>query len=58
MKTLKLIIKIAAITAAICAVVFAVVYFKEDIKRFCAGLRDKMKRVCPFCREETDFDDM
>jgi hypothetical protein len=58
MKTFKLIIKIAAITAVICGVIFAVIYFREDLKRLCAKLRDKMKRQCPFCREDSDFDDI
>jgi hypothetical protein len=63
MKTFKLIIKIAVITAAVCGLVFTVIYFREEITGFfnnlCIKLRDRLGSIksCSCCREDSDYDD-
>ncbi len=64
MKTFKLIIKIAFITAAVCGLVFTVIYFREEISVFlrdlCKKLTDMLGSIksCSCRREDSDYDDI
>ena len=58
MKSLKLILKIAAFIAVVCGIVFTIIYFKDEIADFCSKLKGKVGKCCPFCSEDNDFDDI
>ncbi len=58
MKTFKSVLKIAALAACICGLIFTVVYFRDEIKKFIISVKNKCAKACPYCREESDFDDI
>ncbi|NMA38185.1 MAG: hypothetical protein GX942_07745 [Papillibacter sp.] len=58
MKNLKLILKIAAVVAAICGIVFTIIYFRDEIVEFYNKIKGKLGKCCPCHREEDDFEDI